>query len=698
MSLIVATSRLNENEGRSDGMRPSNFQNFFRSPIEIPADSEIAVDSVKIQRTGNITVGAKDFFCHYFGGDPEILEENQEYAELVSISRTIKPPKGSYNVENYGKILTDAFNAQYDDPRIFGNASVTINENAAFQEEGVAIKFTDRGKVTTDVTASLIGNAAYNLANPSSVYSTVPFNLASKISPSDDFNWNGGTGVFERLYTTSDDLDNASCVGILTGRPFSLNQGTLDVSVVSASTKPFCIGLSRPQIQFESKENFALTDVPVADLTGSLIERRAAGIKQIDTDTRSRFANDLAIETYDGAGFINGPHECYDYVFIQDESDEITIAHRVYFADEDISGMQELEYWQAGGSATGAKMTKATFYATWDGIRFEGLGDQINLYFKQKGKSVYDQVVGSNLSSAGTIGRTFTPIGTTSYALYPMIHLGEGSVTVTKFVSNYSGIPTLNYNYPNFISGLSANAGYYPGDDMFSNEAIAGYAETEFIKLVPNRVLASNAADSAVLKVDSSLIKYAISPDPSATNTTSPYLFVGLNAAAGVDYTHIITMNKYAIPNVNNTLVSKQQFPSMSGHLGFLDRAIISSKSGDGYVGGDDTLTVTFTSVKPLEKTALSSFIRLPGLTHKTFNGAQAGLSKIIYQLPQFSNDGRQFGALFFQPGEKTYIKLNNPAPMLLNNLQVQIVDPFEKEINSLTGTTQIVFHIRESK
>ena len=35
MSLIIATSRLNEDETQTTNQRPSNFQNFFRSAIEI---------------------------------------------------------------------------------------------------------------------------------------------------------------------------------------------------------------------------------------------------------------------------------------------------------------------------------------------------------------------------------------------------------------------------------------------------------------------------------------------------------------------------------------------------------------------------------------------------------------------------------------------------------------------------------------
>jgi len=171
-----------------------------------------------------------------------------------------------------------------------------------------------------------------------------------------------------------------------------------------------------------------------------------------------------------------------------------------------------------------------------------------------------------------------------------------------------------------------------------------------------------------------------------------------LNAAKGVDYVHLFTMSKFIVPDRFDTLVKSQLFPNMAGRLGFPDRAFIISNNTDGYVTGDNTLTIKFTSTSELKKTSTSSFIRIPNLTHKSFNGAQSGLSKIIYQLPQFSNDGRQFGPLYFEANEKTYVKLNNTAPMILNHLQIQIVDSQERELNSLIGDTQIVFHVRKHR
>ena len=85
-------------------------------------------------------------------------------------------------------------------------------------------------------------------------------------------------------------------------------------------------------------------------------------------------------------------------------------------------------------------------------------------------------------------------------------------------------------------------------------------------------------------------------------------------------------------------------------------------------------------------------------MTHKSYNGAQSSMSKILYQVPQFTNDGRQFGPLYFEPGEKAYVSLNNPESMLLNQMDVQFVEANERLLDTLTGSTQVVFHIRKRK
>jgi len=676
MSLIVATSRIDENTLPQDSEKPSNFKNFYRSPIEIEPDSEIAVQSVKIQRTGNITIEEDDFFCHYFGGDPL----DTTFNKLTAISRTIKIPRGTYSISGYEKAVKDALNIQYDDPRTFGGYNVGIQTDADGEEQGLEIICTDKGSASgKDLHASMIAVPTYNIAGPASYFKAVP-----AIEKSDEFTWTGGAGTFVSDLD-NDNLNDGRSIGLLTGFPFGLNEGFFDITLDSCKDKPFCVGLSRPQIQVESFRNAS---------EAQTIDERYQGILELDRYTGPHQYTDTQIRTYDGQGDINGPYEMYDYVFILDDADEITIAQRAFDEDVQISHLQELNYWDnAYPSSPGTtKLTKTQFYATWDGIRFEGFGDEIRLSFKQKGKSAYDLVVSSTYNS-GAPGSAFSPTGTTSYALYPQLNIGKGTATITKMESSN----VLNqYKYPTFTT--TATGGYVSGDDAFSNEGFfylprgnqSGTKEKPWVKVNVPSAICSGDQEPMTIHTDGSEQKLF------NEDVEGNYLYSLLNSAKGVDFTHLFTMNKFGEENRFDTLMLTQEYPNMSGRLGFKDRAFIISNDTDGYVTGDGTLAVTFKSTGELKKTSTSSFVRIPNLTHKSFNGAQSGLSKILYQLPQFANDGRQFGPLYFEANEKTYVKLNNTAPMILNQLQVQIVDSQERELNSLVGDTQIVFHVRK--
>ena len=68
----------------------------------------------------------------------------------------------------------------------------------------------------------------------------------------------------------------------------------------------------------------------------------------------------------------------------------------------------------------------------------------------------------------------------------------------------------------------------------------------------------------------------------------------------------------------------------------------------------------------------------------------------MLYHVPRFTNDGRQFGDLFWEVAEKTYVDLNNTESFMLNQLQVQIVDKNERIVKDLKGDTIVVFHIKQ--
>ena len=689
MSFVLTSNRLNENHTSSERgeipiENPSNFKNFFRSPVIIPPNSEIAVQSVKIERSGNVELADDTYLCHYWGRDPQSLPDYEEREYLNGNARTISFKAGSYNLLALPKHIQERFRAQYAHPNLYGGEEISVKTGSGGIEQGLNFKFTAKGSASVsgsnNVSASLVATPVYNLALPGAANAAPP-------APSDQYNWTPGTGVISRTGASTDTFSNASCVVMLKGRPFGLSQGKFDVTTAFANSERWAVGLSRPQIQFyETKSAVAGEDAI-----------------DLDADTYGHHINDRTIVEPEGPLLpLQGPFETYDYAVIRSETDEIMVVQRAWDEeDEKLNCMEEIKYWEVpgsnasvlpGGGARTGRMTLTEFSASYDGVRFEGAGDEIKLYFKQTGKTTYDTILDSDLSDE--LGKCYTPIGDTSYALYPMFNLGNGSMGITKYQSNYIGTDD-SYKFPTYDA---ATRTYIPGSDMFSNEAptmkndiLSTYSKPEGRSLI---------TDDVVLQVDSSWTKINWA---SGEQTLPNYAFTGLLNASnqyGINYVHSITLGPFEIPDENNTLIESQKFPDSSLIFGFPDRAILLQEDGGvppGYVSGNDTRVVTFASTHSLEKINKSAFIRVPNLTHNSYNGTQSSISKILYQIPQFTNDGRQYGPLFFEPGEKTYIKLNNTSTMTLNHLEIQIVEANEKVIDSLTynGTTQIVFHIK---
>ena len=696
MSLIITSNRLTENSkafqrGQIGTEDPANYKNFFRSPIEIEPDSEIAVVSTKIERSGNISLNENSYFCHYFGSGEDV-NPGDEYPYLTSISRNIGLTAGTYNLDSFPTHIQQRMRAQYAHPAIYGAESVKARTNASTGgAEGLDIKFTSQPSASAnDVKADIVATAVFNIDSPS--------NGCNTHSPSSQGTYTPGTGVVLRTGTADTSFDNASCVLMLKNRPFGLSQGKLDVDITNAPTNRFAIGLSRPQIQYHGN---------------SVVMGSSDEIYELDFRTTNHSEQDRFIIDEDGNRDVEGPYEMYDYCVMMTEDDELLVVERSYDEATGLSVHQELQYWSVPGGVGGAgRMSRATFNGKYDGFRFEGVGDEIYLWFKDKAKTTFSQAVGSNLENKP--GRSFVPIGDTSYALYPMFNLGGGSVEVLKYCSGYSAD---TYKFPTFLEGGDVPGGtsisqlYTPGSDMFSNQAPVirpGVIGPD--RGIPNRQVSDSSysvadlnngrslvAGDVVSKIDRSLVKLRWTDDDQKLTT---YSYVGVIGGANhaVNYVHYLTMDVFTEPNPYDTLMRGQKFPNISAKLGFPDRALALQDSGDAYVIGDDTRVVTFRSPAPCERVNKSAFIRIPGLTHKSYNGNQSSMSKIIYQVPQFTNDGRQYGPLFFDAPEKTYIALKNPSAILLNHIEVQFVEADETVIDNFTGSTQVVLHIRRRR
>lgn len=105
-----------------------------------------------------------------------------------------------------------------------------------------------------------------------------------------------------------------------------------------------------------------------------------------------------------------------------------------------------------------------------------------------------------------------------------------------------------------------------------------------------------------------------------------------------------------------------------------------------------------FQSSSPPVAVNSTAFVRIPSLTHQSYNFCKSLPSKILWQIPKFTPDGRSSGSMYFTNPSPIYLDLQNPNPLTLQQLDVDIVDKNERFCRELGGATTITLHFREKK
>ena len=85
MSLLI-TSNTPKNDFATEvkGLnRPYSYTNYLNNTTKIPANSKIAVESLKMNKSGNISINRGTQFAIYFG---EEIDENEDNTDVLSLS------------------------------------------------------------------------------------------------------------------------------------------------------------------------------------------------------------------------------------------------------------------------------------------------------------------------------------------------------------------------------------------------------------------------------------------------------------------------------------------------------------------------------------------------------------------------------------------------------------------------------------
>ena len=672
MSYVVCSNSSNDNEVLSGISSANSFQNFFRSPLEIEPNSEVAIESVKINRQDKFDIVANDEFFVYFG---EELTSSVLSGSVTTNGVKIDLGVGTYDRGSFAIALQNAINVAPLNPAIFGKCQVSIKTDANGLFEG--FKFDWGIRTTADMTDISASITAAQMAEGNAT--TIKYNLdqIDASSATRAFEYNAGTQTlnccatrptnvldYESTYFLSD------CVARPKLKPLANANGhfVVDLTAASSASNSWLIGLSKPTSVYT---NFGYPRYITETSADS-------GAKQ------SRFLTGGVFCDY----WVEWSNACATTGGI----DKLSVKHWGKNDNPKQWTIQEIEYWNnASSDFNGAAIDTTKMNAS--GIRYliyKLEGNQLVVYVSQTptiivGKSWY---LVDSAKTSGTTDSTynFPPLSNSEEFLSPVLAMTASgqTMTITDYqtyddISPYSFATSGSFR----ISSTNLPKGDNPliaGSDWWSQAAVTerGKAEIRFNELRPANLWYGNTA--------------------APTN----YRYKGLNASTSIDYNVVIIPNKEAYQGSVSAYAQQlyvipidQNNANMGRVLGF-ETAVVVKQSLFG-TPLTSASSVSFSSFNAGEFAVSSCFVRINDLTIRSYNGAKSSRSQIIYHIPRFTNDGKQYGELYFNAPEKTYLKLNNTDKMTLNSLKIDIVDRMERVVDDLGGATIVCLHFRPS-
>lgn len=645
---------------------PADYHNHLSSPLEVKPNSQIAVQSVKITREELFDITDSKHLLYYHGvplGDTLDLNDTTTRPNLITM------PSAVYDKEQLASELKAQLNSTPLPPCVYNNFDVSVS-------------LTDNKFNGYQISAS---NRATGFTNRATTLDTSLADITHAIGssgPSNNFTLSGG--VFTRT-GASGTIKDELCCGIATDYPLSNGSGThftVDLRNASYSdgeggflNSSWAIGLTRPTVQTKTEST-----------------RNDHGNSPVDYI----FTKSIV------------PH-FYDYVVVFDAEDgldangTLSVYQAAYDLDEDNDKFipntfkfKEITYF-GGAGQVGDNITNASINGTGGGVHYNTLeyeihGDEVRVALKKNDGSNHQYLVDSTQNDNAS--RSFKPISDFTCALYPKMCLSDGALTISRY-DTYS-LTNQTYLYPTFspkLSGTNITGGTYTiGDSPYGNY----FARTKLVQgqeyiIKQEAPLWMKRGNSLIFNPDTSGA-LQLFPPPATTTITNSY--EGLNASGGVDYEHVLVLEDTTPndPEDGDFGNYYSQMAHMSVPLGFPDKSVL--EQSDGTV--TNLNKVVWTSDTTPEVLVNSAFVRISNLNHRTYNSCKNSVSKMLYHVPRFTNDGRQFGDLFWEVAEKTYVDLHNTESFNLNQLQIQIVDKNERVVKDLKGDTIVVFHIKQ--
>jgi len=588
MSLLITSNTPENDAGQlTDGInRPFSYTNNLQDTLKIPANSEIAVQSVKINRDGVISINNGQQAGIYFGEELTSGQTNRQVNSFVSSNSILYTESWSAqygdeffvgSVENVAELLQRMGNRSMCHPNLLKNNDASVNPGFT-----CAVK--------RNASTQNFEGYQYTMRNADS----------SKNASNISVNWTANTGDFDktglRLLNDTGDLNYNIGVDF----PLSQASGTFSASLV--------------------EENVF----------------QEIGLTRCLGDTGGVDGEQYVPDWFDGAN-----EDFYDYVVEIESDNEIKVFHSAEDGGGELS-MVEYDYrWMNAGNYFNSSDDEI------DRVDFNVKGERVKISLF-KGATEYVLTDGTNATSASNV----KPTNMNTRFLFPKIRLVDGGQIDIR---GFDGVDIENFSY---------------GNDLYGIPTQIDLQITPFLDWWPNHY---NDDEAKTMDID--YVKSLVYTDQK-----------GLNASNQVDY-------KTAIVTGFDTRYEYTTGLNTESLLGFVGRPLA-------FTPFTETLTtITYVSdnIPDLDSTS-SIFVRVRNMTFDSVNFSKSAMSKILYHLPSFSQTGESTGALYFEPSERVYLKMNNVVDLYLSNIDVDLVRDDETLARDVTGKTTVLFHLRQSK
>lgn len=677
MSLIITSNSEFTETGPanlSSGLNsPEYYTNYLSNTMEIEPNSEIAVQSVKINKEISIEVNRANNQFYVFlgnttdaiagaiknGGDGYDLSFTPYAACYTNVIKGLRSTQ-DVSTNTLAEELQEALNRGLFHPNMMKSQMNSSGSLVDVKRNGSLLSF-DGFEYTF--------NCGTSASNTDTKAESAFTDSTQRPDQLETIGYDKGTGVIQ-MNAGLDPDDVGEMIGV--GMPISLLGGQFNFDY-AAGGGVWEAGLTR----------YLNTDaISYAEQNPSYLDKNAIDYTYFDWSVASIF----------------------DFT---DNKFRLRVFHSIRVPGEDTIVPTEFEYWNNGpssagpGALTGPIETfsggSASYSAsTISKVEMTVTNEQVKIFVVSSDTSVsYTLADGNQADKADNL----KPVGQTTRYLYPKVRItGDGganqeAITINKF----NGVEVEGFVYGDKRNPVGWN---FPTE----NPDIPNDHDW-WCKLVnSNREVEGRVIDTRFM--------FDYSDTSSGLNDDGNYIQQALNGIStlGLNYDKVIITKEDENFVNSNGVTTHYGFGAKGANaqtlMGF-DNVPIVGPGGFSAAASPATSVgniVTYTSANIPQLTSTNSlFVRLDNFNQLSFNavgtnGAGGTVSKILYHMPRFSNQGTEFGALYFEPHERCYIQLSNSNKIRVNEFQVAFCNSDETLAKSLTGKSIVVFHIRKSQ